>query len=52
MTYQSYGTKKSTPSRMARKHMRVVVFMHNSKAAKAKRKARRLARQNAVDDNE
>lgn len=44
MNYKSYGTVKSTPSRMARKHMRQVVFLFNKKAAKAQRKANRLAR--------
>lgn len=44
MTYKSMPTKLITPSRMARKHMRSIVFISNKKMAKAQRKARRLER--------
>ena len=44
MNYKSYGTRKSTSSRMARKHMRRDVFVSNKKMAKARRKAARLER--------
>lgn len=44
MTYKSYGSKASTPSRMSRKRMRRDVFLANNKMAKARRKARRLER--------
>jgi len=44
MTYKSYGTRKSTPSRMVRKHLRRDVFVFNRKASKVRRKAKRLER--------
>jgi hypothetical protein len=44
MHYKSYPNKKSTPSRMTRKHTRHDVFVANKKMAKARRKAARLAR--------
>ncbi len=52
MTYKSYGTRKSTPSRMARKHARREVFVANKKMAKARRKVERLARRAALADAE
>jgi hypothetical protein len=42
---KSYPTKQSMPQRMARKRMRRDVFVANKKAAKARRKSARLARQ-------
>ena len=44
MQYKSYATKKDTKSRLARKQARRGVFVFNKKAAKLRRKARRLAR--------
>lgn len=44
MQYKAYGNRKSTPSRMARKHARREVFVANKKMAKAARKAARLKR--------
>jgi hypothetical protein len=44
MHYKSYGTRKDTPSRMARKHKRREVFVANKKMAKARKKAARLER--------
>jgi hypothetical protein len=44
MQYKSYGTTKSTPNRLARKHLRREVFMANKKMARARRKANRLFR--------
>jgi hypothetical protein len=41
---QSYATKKTTPSRMARKQARRGVFMVNKKAKRTQRKAERLSR--------
>lgn len=48
--FKSYPTKKTTPSRMARKHSRREVFVHNKKAAKLRRKALRLARLEAAQN--
>lgn len=45
-TYKSYGTRKTVPKRLARKHLRSEVFWENKKAAKVRRKAERLARRN------
>jgi hypothetical protein len=50
MQYKSYGNQKSTPSRMARKHMRREVFIFNKKMAKVARKARRLERKSLVQE--
>lgn len=44
---KSYPTKKDTPQRMARKHIRREVFLHNQKMKKLQRKAARLARKTA-----
>jgi hypothetical protein len=44
MNFKSYGTRKSTPSRMARKHVRREVFIFNKKLSKTRRKLARLAR--------
>ncbi len=45
MNYLAYGTRKSVPKRLARKHLRQEVFQTNKKAARARRKAARLFRQ-------
>jgi hypothetical protein len=50
MTYKSYGTKATTPSRMARKRMRRDVFIGNKKMAKALRKAARLERKSLAQE--
>lgn len=52
MFYKSYGNKQSTPSRLARKHMRKEVFLANAKMAKKARKARRLERKALQMENE
>lgn len=45
--YKSYPTKTTTPNRKTRKGMRRDVFVTNKKATKLRRKAARLARNNA-----
>lgn len=51
MQYKSYPTAKQTPSRMARKHERLTVFVFNKKMARKARKDRRLARR-TVETND
>jgi hypothetical protein len=50
MRYQSYGNRKSTPSRKTRKGMRNTVFVANKKMAKAQRKAARLERKSLREE--
>jgi hypothetical protein len=50
--YKAYGNGKTVPSRMARKKLRSEVFQKNQMAAKAERKARRLARKQAEREDE
>jgi hypothetical protein len=52
MNYKSYGKKLTTPSRMARKHMRREVFVSNKKLAKTARKKRRLERIRLAEEAE
>lgn len=46
--YKSYPTRKTMPSRMARKHDRQRIFIANYKATALRKKARRKANQNLV----
>lgn len=50
MQYKSYPNKKTTPQRMARKRSRQDVFQFNRKAAKARRKAAKIARENSANE--
>lgn len=52
MSFKNYPKKLDTKSRMARKHARREVFVFNHKASKARRKAAKVARQVAVEENE
>lgn len=52
MSYKSYATKSTTPSRLTRKGARREVFTFNSKISKARRKAARLARRQLAEDAE
>jgi hypothetical protein len=52
MNYKSYGTRKSTPSRMTRKHMRRDVFVSNKKMARVQRKSLRLKRKSLEQSEE
>jgi hypothetical protein len=46
----SYGNKKTVPSRMARKRLRQEVFMKNKKESKLRKKLQREARAQLEND--
>jgi hypothetical protein len=50
MFFKPYPTAATTPNRKARKSERNKVFVTNRKLAKAARKERRLARQEATNE--
>lgn len=51
MLLKPYPNSTDTPSRKTRKSDRNKVFLHNKKIGKAARKERRLARQEASNEN-
>jgi hypothetical protein len=50
MNFKSYLNRKSTPSRITRKHARQRVFVANAKMAKVARKKRRLERKSLREE--
>lgn len=46
MNWKSYGTKKTTPNRRARKGQRNTVFQHNRKLRARAERERRVQRSN------